>query len=259
MLKDEIYKHLSEEEKVLIDEKVGFPNAAIDRIVPNQQSENMLDTYVEPYFEWIIEKPAVKGEIPTIDGVTYVNNLTPYIERKLFTVNTGHATTAYIGHFLGHETISEAMDDELVQEIVRGAITESGEVLIHKYQFDKHKHEKYIDRILERFMNPYISDEVVRVGREPIRKLGAKDRLVHPAQLYINLLNKKPVFLAKAIASVLQFEHKEDDEAVQLQTMIKQYGYEKTLVKVSELDPTNELVPIVIEALDELEQLKAEG
>src|SRR5690606_21819104 len=109
---------------------------------------------------------------PEIKGITYVSDLKPYIERKLFTVNTGHAAVAYVGHYMGYGTIDEAMQDKKVQDIIQGALTESGEALIQTYKFDRSEHQEYIKKIIDRFRNPYISDEVTRVGRGPIRKLG---------------------------------------------------------------------------------------
>src|SRR5699024_85337 len=81
---------------------IGFPNAAVDRIVPNQNQTNELDVSVEPYFEWIVETAGFKGKKPEIEGITFVENLQPYVERKLFTVNTGHIVPAYLGYYLGY-------------------------------------------------------------------------------------------------------------------------------------------------------------
>ena len=51
---------------------------------------------------------------------------------------------------------------------------------IRRYGFDPVKHAAYIDKILGRFANPFIRDDVARVGREPLRKLGKGDRLIRP-------------------------------------------------------------------------------
>ncbi|OXE28984.1 mannitol-1-phosphate 5-dehydrogenase, partial [Vibrio parahaemolyticus] len=77
-------------------------------------------------------------------------------------------------------TIREAIEDPNIHAEVKQAMQESGEVLIRRYGFDHDMHNAYIEKILGRFANPYLVDEVDRVGRQPIRKLGANDRLVKP-------------------------------------------------------------------------------
>ncbi|GAB3059152.1 mannitol-1-phosphate 5-dehydrogenase [Virgibacillus ainsalahensis] len=252
LLKEKVFEHLSAEEEKEFEKYFGFPNAAVDRIVPNQENEDLLEVSVEPYFEWVVDETQVKGEIPAIDGITYVKDLTPYIERKLFTVNTGHAAVAYIGRYMGYETITEALKDEKVEDIIKGALIESGEALIQTYQFDRDNHQAYINKIIERFKNPYISDDVTRVGRGPIRKLGPRDRLIRPASLYMDVTGEKPVYLAKTIAALLKFENDQDAEAVELQQMIQENGYEKTLQTVSGLEEGNALIAAVLDALEKM-------
>lgn len=252
MLKEQVFEHLNEQDKAALDSFCGFPDAAVDRIIPNQENENILDVAVEPYYEWVVDESNIKGQQPAIDGITYVSNLQPYIERKLFTVNTGHAVPAYIGHYLHYTTIKEAMDDQFVQTVIKGALMESGEALVQTYNFDQKAHQDYIDTIIRRFSNPYISDEVTRVGRGPMRKLGSNDRLIRPASLYLDLTGKSPVNLAKVIAAALQYQNVQDEEAVELQEIVQEQGYEKTLQKVAGLDKDHPLIPIILEQLDEL-------
>lgn len=246
LLKENIYQHCTSEEKAILNEMIGFPNAAVDRIVPNQTNEELLQVLVEPYYEWVVEAPAIKGEKPPINGITFVEDLTPYIERKLFTVNTGHAAAAYVGYHLGYRTIIDAMKDVRVSDTIQGALRESGEALIQTYQFDREEHEKYIETILSRFTNPFISDEVTRVARGPLRKLGARDRLVRPAVMYMEATGKVPVYLAKVIAAALAFNHEADEEAVQLQEMIANQGVEATLQEISGLEAGHPLVAAVL-------------
>jgi mannitol-1-phosphate/altronate dehydrogenase len=82
------------EEQELLAKMCAFPNAAVDRIVPIQIHDERLKVTVEPFFEWIIDRSAFLGDIPHIQGATFVDHLTSYIERKLFTLNIGHATVA---------------------------------------------------------------------------------------------------------------------------------------------------------------------
>ncbi len=177
-LEEEIKKYLEEEELAYLEEFVGFPNCSVDRIVPPVKSENILDVVVEGFYEWNVERSAFKGEIPEIAGMNLADNLMAYIERKLFTLNTGHAITAYFGYLKGYETVDESIKDEVIYDFVKKAMIESGQGLIEKYQFDEETHLKYIDKIINRFKNPYLKDDVARVGREPLRKLNENDRLI---------------------------------------------------------------------------------
>lgn len=256
LLEEKVMEHVDGEEQASFNDLFGFPNAAVDRIVPNQVNDDLLEVSVEPYYEWVVEETAIKGEKPLIEGVTYVADLTPYIERKLFTVNTGHVVPAYIGHYMGYETINEAMKDEVIQEIIKGALSESGEALIQTYGFDREEHQEYIAKIIQRFMNPHISDEVTRVGRGPIRKLGPKDRLIRPASLYMDVTDKPATYLGKTIAAALEYKNEQDDEAVKLQNQIAENGYKETLQTISGLDSNHPLIAVVLKELDAIKALK---
>ncbi|GAE92070.1 mannitol-1-phosphate 5-dehydrogenase [Gracilibacillus boraciitolerans JCM 21714] len=251
LLREKILELLPEEKRVLIDEIAGFPNSAVDRIVPNQTNEQLLTVAVEPYYEWAVEKPAFKGEVPKINGgVTYVEDLKPYIERKLYTVNAGHAAAAYLGNMYGYQKIEEAVQDDRVQTIINRALKETGDVLITLYHFDKTEHDHYRNKIIGRFTNPYLSDEVTRVGgRGPIRKLGANDRLIGPARQYVEQFQHAPENLSKVIAAALKYENREDPEAVTLQEMIKEKGYQRTLEEITGLAADHPVITTVLKHL----------
>ncbi|MEK3646372.1 mannitol-1-phosphate 5-dehydrogenase [Aeribacillus sp. FSL M8-0235] len=255
LLKEEVDKSLTDEEKQKLDQYVGFPNAAVDRIVPLQTHEDPLKVSVEPFFEWVVEKTDIKGSLPNIQGITYVDDLNPYIERKLFTVNTGHATAAYLGYFKNIETIDKAVLDPFVRPILEGALAETGDMLAKTYHFDRSEHQKYIDKILSRFENKQISDNVTRVARSPIRKLGANDRLILPAKRLMEF-GQKPENLATAVAAALLFDYKEDQEAVELQEIIKTKGAAAALKQYSQLDENDPLTKLILEKYEQLIKLK---
>ncbi|PSL41807.1 mannitol-1-phosphate 5-dehydrogenase [Planomicrobium soli] len=246
ILKKHVFEYLNEEERQAAEQSIGFPNAAVDRIVPDQRPGNILGVAVEPYYEWVVEQTSIKGERPEVKGITYVDDLNPYIERKLFTVNTGHAVPAYLGHYKKYSTINEAMGDEEIKKVLYGALSETGEVVVRQHKFDQSEHGEYIRKIIERFSNPYISDYVTRVARGPIRKLGQNDRLIRPASLYIQLTGKEPVNLATVIAGVLLYDNEQDDEARRLQDQIAEKGYEATLQSVSGLAAGDPLIAAVM-------------
>ncbi|WP_096186458.1 mannitol-1-phosphate 5-dehydrogenase [Evansella halocellulosilytica] len=249
-LKEKIYEALTVHEKEQFDHYYAFPNAAVDRIVPDQTNEDPLMVLVEPFFEWVVDRSQMIGDVPSIEGVTFVDDLTPYIERKLFTVNTGHAVAAYLGYQAGLKTIKDAMEHERVLPLVKGALTESGDVLIKKYNFAAEEHQLYVEKIIGRFMNPHMNDEIPRVARGPIRKLGRNDRLINPALQYAEQLEGEPEHLIKTIAAALKYDYRNDEEAVQLQEKIKEFGYEKVLYEVCGLAEGHPFVQAILEEVN---------
>jgi len=254
LLKEKVYEKITVEEQVVFDERFGFPDSAVDRIVPNQTNEDKLMVKVEPFYEWVVEETKLVGVKPEIAGITYVKELVPYIERKLFTVNTGHALAAYFGHYYGIETINETMENGEVRQLVEGALKESGDFLIKKYDFDAEAHYKYINKIIGRFANSYITDEVTRVGRSPIRKLGPNDRLVSPARQYNEVVGAEPTYLLKGIAAALMYNFQGDEEAIQVQTTIKDQGLEAAITEYTKLDATSPLFKGIVEQYQALKK-----
>lgn len=251
-LKEKVFRQLEPRELSKLETIVGFPNAAVDRIVPPQEeTEDILSVSVEPYFEWVTDKKAFAPPIPSIPGMQAVDNLQAYVERKIFTLNTGHAIAAYLGYRKGHSTIREALQDESICAVVKGAMEEAGKYLLHQFDFSPEEHEEYIEKTLQRFQNPYLKDEVVRVARQPIRKLGPKDRLVFPASKVLEL-GIEPKNLARGIAAALKFDWQGDEEALALQDMIKKEGLQQVLAKVCRIPEESRLRQLIIEAYNNL-------
>jgi mannitol-1-phosphate 5-dehydrogenase len=250
-LKEHVFGHLSLETREQAEGRIVFPDAAVDRIVPLQQHEDRLQVTVEPFFEWVVDRSAMGEGFNEIEGVHYVDGLQPYIERKLFTVNTGHCCAAYHGYLHNHATIQETMKDPVIVSEIRGTLGETGNVLVKQYGFDEAEHNRYIDQIIDRFRNPYLSDEVVRVGRSPIRKLSPNDRLVRPA-LSAYALGLETKHLTTAMAAALLFDYSEDPEAVELQTMLKEHGIHATLTKYTEIPESHPLHGLIVHAYESL-------
>ena len=245
-LKAAVYGILSEEGKAYADEYVGFADCAVDRIVPPVKSANFIDVVVESYYEWDVEKCGFKGEIPQIPGMTLVDDLMAYIERKLFTLNTAHCITAYLGKLRGLATIDQAIADPEIFAIVYAAMKESGAGLVKKYGFDADKHAAYIDKIIGRFKNPYLQDDVTRVGREPLRKLSPTDRLISPLTTAAGF--GLPVdHLIVGIGAALRYDNPEDKQSVELQAKIAEMGVRAAAAEVTGLTDDTILDAIVAE------------
>lgn len=247
-LKDHVYSHFTDEQKAYADEYVAFPDCSVDRIVPPIKSENPIDVVVEKFYEWNVERASIKGDLQ-MEGMNLADNLIAYIERKLFTLNTGHAITAYLGKLKGLSTIADSIADEEIYTIVKAAMQESGEGLVAKYGFDHDAHFAYIDKIIGRFRNPHLQDDVTRVGREPLRKLSANDRLIKPTMTAIEHGFATPN-LVLGIGAALHYNNPEDPQSVQLQQAISEVGVAKAFEQFSGVPADSELAAQVLAAYD---------
>lgn len=244
-LKEHVYTHLTEEQKAFADKYVGFPDCSVDRIVPPIKSENPIDVVVEKFYEWNVERDSIKGEAPEIEGMNLADNLIAYVERKLFTLNTGHAITAYLGKLKGHDTIEESINDPEILAVVRAAMQESGEGLVAKYGFDHEAHFAYIEKIIGRFRNPHLKDDVTRVGREPLRKLSANDRLIKPAVTAREHGFATPC-LVKGIVAALRYDNPEDAQSVQMNEIIANLGLKQAVMQFTGLKESDMLLEDIL-------------
>ena len=241
--KQEIFKYIPHELHQWMNSHIGFVDSAVDRIVPPATSKtgDILEVTVETFSEWIVDKNQFVGDIPQIKGMEPVDNLMAFVERKLFTLNTGHAITAYLGFYNNIATIRDAILVDSIRAVVQGAMQESGQVLIKRYNFDPAKHQAYIEKILTRFENPYLHDDTARVGRQPIRKLGSGDRLVKPllGTFEYELKNSN---LLIGIAAALNYRNDDDDQASDLTQQISNKGVVQTFCDISGIESNNPIV-----------------
>lgn len=215
LLRAEVEKHTAGTD---LEGRAVFANTAVDRIVPEQDPSG-LDVLVEPYCEWAVESAPFDGAVPNIPGARFVPDLAPYIERKLFTVNTGHASTAYHGRLAGHGSIAAALADSSVRDAVDAVLAETSAMLVAKHGFAPDEQARYRATTLARFANPAIDDSVDRVGRQPLRKLSRHERFVEPASALAEA-GTQPVALLAAMGAALRFDAPLDEEAVRLQQML---------------------------------------
>lgn len=239
VLRDEIKQQAGDAWDALAGRAV-FANTAVDRIVPAQPADEGVDVTVEPFFEWAIERLPFGDDPPTIPGAHFVDDLAPFIERKLFTVNTGHATTAYFGAQAGIDTIAAALADDAIAGRVSAALEETSALLSAKHGLDPASLAEYRATILRRFRNAALPDTVWRVGRQPLRKLSRHERFVGPAAEAAEL--GLPVdALVAAMGAALAFDDTEDAQSVDLQRMLREQDAATVTAAVTGLEPQHPL------------------
>lgn len=180
--------------------------------MPAQDPKAGLNVKLEKFYEWVVEEtPFHDHDKPSIDGIKWVQDLTPYIERKLFTVNTGHAAAAYHGYNKKKSTVYEALQDPEVLAHVHAALKETSTLIVSKHSIDPKEQKDYVDKIIVRIGNPHLEDAVERVGRAPLRKLSRKERFIGPAAELAEQGHDCQALL-DAAEMAFRFQDVEDDE-----------------------------------------------
>ncbi|KAE9974545.1 hypothetical protein BLS_005281 [Venturia inaequalis] len=245
----------SEDTKTNITNKARFANSAIDRIVPHQDPNAGLNVKIEKFFEWCVESKPFDGVgRPEIKGVHFVGDLKPYIERKLFTVNTSHATAAYVGKLRGLPTIDQAMANKEVHDIVRDALRETAHLIVTAHGIDKQEQADYVESIISRISNPALEDKVERVGRAPLRKLSRKERFIGPASQLAEMGESYKNLLV-SIDAAFRFTNIEgDEESVELAKILKENDAKAVVEKVCGLEPSHPLFNDVVAVVEKVQK-----
>ncbi len=230
-------------------EHVGFVDTVIARMVPpltpELRSQDPSLVIVEPYKELPVDRQGFAGDPPQVVGMIPYSPFAFFTERKLYVHNAGHAVLGYLGSLAGYEYGYEALADEDIYFQARGAMEESARALARKYRPPAGALLANIEDLLGRFGNRALGDTILRLGRDPIRKLARPDRLVGAA---LNALAEgvTPVHLVTGIAAGLLFDHPDDSVARDLQARLHAYGIARTLNEVCELPAGEPLFEMIV-------------
>lgn len=151
-----------------------FPNSMVDRITPvttdnlKQELEKKFGlkdewpVVCEPFVQWIIEDIFIAGR-PEWEkvGAQMVTDVTPYEKMKIRLLNGGHTLVGLVGYLKGYKYIHESVSDPEISSLLKRYMDEEVTPTLNEVQgIDL---EEYKRKIIERFKNPFIKDEVRRV------------------------------------------------------------------------------------------------
>lgn len=235
-------------------ERARYANSAIDRIVPAQDPDAGLDVKLEKFYEWVVDaSPFHDHQPPAIKGVKWVDDLIPYIERKLFTVNTGHAAAAYHGYYHKKATVYDALQDPKILEEVRKALAETSLLIVGKHGIQEQEQKDYVEKIITRIGNPHLEDAVERVGRAPLRKLSRRERFIGPAAELAEQ-GKETWALLDAAEMAFRFQNVEgDEESVELAKIMKDLSPEEVVPKVCGIESSHPLFPDLVKVVKKVQ------
>jgi len=195
--------------------RVGLVETSIGKMVPIMPTEarrrDPLEVWAEAYNTIIADREGFIGEPPAVAGLVCKRNFAPWVDRKLFIHNLGHAAAAYHGFLRGHTYVWECARDAEVRRLVQGAMRESAEALVraHPSEFTRDDQAAHIEDLLERFGNEALGDTVFRVGRDLPRKLAPDDRCIGALRL-CQREGVEPAAIVGVIAAALHFKARDE-------------------------------------------------
>jgi fructuronate reductase len=163
-----------------IDAHVDFATSMVDRITPVtndddralvERSCGYLDAdpvATEPFSEWVIAGAFPAGR-PQWEkaGVTIVDDVVPFEQRKLWFLNASHSHLAYAASIRGFATIDEAIADPECRAEVETLWDEASRHL----ELPGNAVADYREALLARFANPRMRDQLARIAADGSVKL----------------------------------------------------------------------------------------
>jgi len=213
---------------IKLRELSGNPNIYFgipDVITSNTSSADMLKkdplTTITEEGVLVFEKGNywLPDEVPQVDYA----ELMMHWMCKLFIHNAPHAIVAYLGWMKGYTYIHEAMADPDIALVVEGSIREITEGVIKAGYASPDFANMYKEKELRRFKNKFLFDTILRVAREPIRKLGKDNRIVLGMRIamFNGVMPENTAIGAKA---ALEYDNEDDKEVVYLKSMRESQG-----------------------------------
>lgn len=244
ILKEEVKKVtiLSDDQ---LDQVATFVNTAIARMVIDSTSNGMKSVNIADDFEIDIAINELNDKsILPIKGADYTDNLGAFIERKLFIVNSAHCIAGYLGVLSGKKYVRECFENPVLCAEIRKGMLEAANYIALQHGFSMDSLHKFIDKTINRYVTPGVFDDLTRVCRSPIRKVGKNDRLVLPIR-GCEEKGLENTVLCKGLAAAYAYDYKDDKESCELQEFIRENGIEEAIKKYSEISETELLNKII--------------
>jgi len=239
--------YLKDEEWEEVQKLGNFPNCVVDRIVPNiihETSAHPLMVVVEEYSQLVLDKNALGQNCIPIQGAEFTDKISGVLAQKLFTLNMAHCIIGYYGYLAGFDMVHEAVQDYRIGSLLEGAIGEVSRLLVARYGITEEKQREYSKTMISRFKNPRLPDNLMRITKDPKRKLGPADRLIAPSRQALEQ-GITPTFLSTGIAGALAFDYRGDRQALELVSELRQKGIDAVLQDVSSLNPDETLTQMI--------------
>jgi len=165
-----------------IEKNEAFPNSMVDRIAPQVPEDerqriarsigvdDLVAATCEPYTSWVIEDHFSAGR-PALElaGVIFSNEVPAYVAVKGRLSNAAHMLMCYPALLMGSRFVHEGMRQHDIRRLLYKFWELDARPLVtapSDYSVDN-----FTDKVIERFANPAIKDQLLRVAHDGASKI----------------------------------------------------------------------------------------
>ncbi|PSK96115.1 fructuronate reductase [Haloactinopolyspora alba] len=190
-----------------VDRTAAFATSMVDRITPRVTDDDRAivrsatgvddaaPVVTEPFSEWVVSGRFPAGRPRWEDaGVTVVDDVAPFEQRKLWLLNGGHSLLAYGASLRRHETVAEAVADP----VCRGWLEQWWDEAAAHLSLPAAEIESYRAALLERFANPRIRHLLAQIAADGSAKLPVR---ILPTLRAERAAGRMPAGAARALAA----------------------------------------------------------
>lgn len=175
-----VLAELDEETRAWFPDHVDVISSMVDRITPSADevdSETVraqtgladsVPVVTEPFSEWVVED-RFRGRRPEWEkaGVQFTDDIEVHELRKLRLLNGAHTLMAYAGQVAGEERVDQAIAHREVRALVEQLWAEARATL----PLPAEELDAYTAALEERFRNPRLADQLIRIAADGSAKL----------------------------------------------------------------------------------------
>ncbi len=233
-----------------VREKLGLSVTVVMRIVPQAPKayleKDPLAVFTNGFPELVADRKGFRGPLPQSPMLRLTDHIEAEEVRKIYTLNMVHATAAYLGDPGRFTFIREAALDPVLAPQLHQALDEAAVGLSGEYGFSTEDMAAWTERMMGLIKNPHMTDDLIRLGADSLRKLGPDDRLVGAARLSIKH-GGHPATIARAIRRGFLYEN--GDEGTQrVRAVYREKGLPGALAEICGLSPDEPLYDMVLKA-----------
>lgn len=215
------------------------------------QVENEMDTWVQNLRYLPVDKSRILGTVPNWEYITFIDDFGDLLKQKIYTNNTSVASIAFLGRLKGIQRVADAANHPDIEPILDQVYEEINAALINGMGINEESQLTFSKNAKAKYTDYNIVDDVTRIARDPIRKLGPEDRLIGPLKMAIDA-GVTPKAIALATAAALYYQNPEDEDAQTLVNLRETKGIDYILKTISKLDMEEKATLLIKEGIKEL-------